>query len=272
MKRFRLLAVAVTCALAMGAVCWAQDASEGPTFEEQLDEWIPGMGAEKIPDRRDSQQKLQTLIFQLGTPGREKELAEACAVIADKLGTDIPEPAKIWLLRQLEFSGGGECVDAIVAVMDDSGPALREAARRALQNNPTPVANAKLLDALAKAGDAKSKLAFCNSLGYRADEKSTDALAKLLSDKDQGVAAAAANALGKIANDKAAQALASAEEKASGTLQIRFGDAYLRCADKVLAAGDKAKALKMYDRLAKPEKPRVIQLAAMRGKLNAAGR
>lgn len=272
MNWFRLMAVSVLGLVGTVGVGLAQDAEESPSFEEQLDEWLPGMGAEKIPDRRDSQQKLQDLMFQLGAPGREKELSDACAVLADKLATDIPDPAKIWLLKQLEFSGGAECVDAVAAIMDDAGPEVKEAARRALQNNPSDEAKARLLAALAKARDTKWKLALCNALGDRGDEKSVDAIVKLLSDKDEALAAAAANALGNIANDKAAQALAAAEEEASGTFQIRLGDAYLRCADQVLASGDKAQALKMYDRLAKPDRAKVIRMAAMQGKLNAAGR
>jgi hypothetical protein len=267
-----LLVVATACVLLTSTVCVGQEADEGPSFEKQLEEWLPAMGAEQIPERRDAQQNLQNLIFQLGAPGREQELDTACAVMANKLGSEVAQPARIWLLRQLEFSGGGQCVDAIAAVLEDRDPLVRDAARRALQNNPSPEANAKLLATLGKARDAKWKLALSNSLGYRADAASTDALVKLLADKDEGVAAAAGNALGKIGGDKAAAALAAAEEKASGTLQIRLGDAYLRCADQVLAAGDKAKAVSMYDRMSKPEKPRVIRLAATQGKLRALGK
>jgi hypothetical protein len=267
-----LLVFATACVLLIGTVCVGQDADEGPTFEQQLEEWLPAMGAEQIPSRRDAQQKLQNLIFQLGTPGRAEELNAACAVMATKLGPEVAQPARIWLLRQLEFSGGGQCVDAIAAVLEDRDPLVRDAARRALQNNPNADANAKLLTALGKTRDTKWKLALCNSLGYRADAASTDALVKLLADKDDGVAAAAANALGKIGGDKAAAALAAGEEKASGTLQIRLGDAYLRCADQVLAGGDKAKAISMYDRMSKPEKPRVIRIAATQGKLRALGK
>ena len=66
-SRVALLAVV----LAMMPALARPDEKE-PTFAEQftaqLDEWLPRMGAEKIQDRRDSQQKLQDLIFGLGGP------------------------------------------------------------------------------------------------------------------------------------------------------------------------------------------------------------
>lgn len=49
-----------------------------------------------------------------------------------------------------------------------------------------------------------------------------------------------------------------------------FADAYLRCADKMLADGKKSEAMAIYSELSKDNMPRMIRLAALKGKLNAA--
>jgi HEAT repeat protein len=245
-------------------------ANEEPAFKQLLEELIPGMGAEHIPDRRDSQQRFQAVCFQLGAPGREAERAEACQRIAERLGPETAKPARIWLLKQLQFVGRGECVDAVAAVLDDNDPHVRDAARRALQNNPAPEANAKLLAAL-PGSSGSWRVGLVNSLGARRDPTSVPALARILDDQDRAAVEAAANALGKIAGAEATDALAAALAGASGQTKTHIADAYLRCADKLLAAGNKDEALAIYSRLHTPDSARVIRLAALQGLLNAAG-
>jgi HEAT repeat protein len=50
-----------------------------------------------------------------------------------------------------------------------------------------------------------------------------------------------------------------------------MADAYLRCADKLLAAGKKEEAVAIYNELYTPDSARVVRLAALKGTLNAAG-
>jgi HEAT repeat protein len=243
---------------------------EEPTFKQLLEELLPGMGAESIPDRREPQQRFQGVCFQLGAPGREAERAAACTLMADKLGPEIAKPARIWLLKQLQFIGQGECVDAVAAVLDDEDPHVRDAARRALQNNPAPEASAKLLAKLPEASGSW-RVGLINSLGARRDPASVPALVRLLGGPDEAAAAAAANALGKIGGPEATQALAAALAGAPGRWKARVADAYLRCADKLLADGNRDAAAAIYEHLYRPESPRTIRLAALQGILNAAG-
>lgn len=274
----RSLMVPCVALLALGvavAPALAQEKSKEPTFEEQftaqLEEWLPGMGAEKIPDRRGPQQALQDKVFSLGGPGHEEELKTACAVIATKLGPDSPQPARVWMLRVLEFNGGAECVDAVAECLEDRDAQVREWARRCLANNPAPEANQKLLDALGKARDGRFKAALANALGYRADAKSVSALAGLLGDRDEAVVAAAANALGKIADADATRALAGAVKKAPEKLTAPVADAYLRCADKLLAENKRNEAKAIYQQMAAENMPKAIRLAAMQGLLRVTG-
>ena len=49
-------------------------------------------------------------------------------------------------------------------------------------------------------------------------------------------------------------------------------DSYLRCADQLVADGNKAEALAIYKGLQKPDMPKPIRTAALTGMLNAAKR
>jgi hypothetical protein len=89
----------------------------------------------------------------------------------------------------------------------------------------------------------------------------------MVGDSDQMVAAAAVSALGNIADAQATKVLAEAKGKATGKLRALVLDAYLKCADRLVAEGKKADALAIYDELRKEPKP--ISIAALQGKLNA---
>ncbi len=275
MKSLQVLA-AVSLAMVLGVqIVAAQDNKEEASFQAQfraqLQEWLPGMGAEKIPDRRDAQQKFQQACVALGTPGREAQRTEACQVIAEVLGSELAKPARIWLLWQLEFLGRQECVDAVAKSLDDNDARVRDAARRALTNNSAPTANAKLLAKLSGASGTW-RVGLINSIGFRGDAASVGALAGLLGDKDRAAAAAAANALAKIGGGRATGALKAALSGAADGLKVDFADAYLRCADKMLGQGKGDEAVAIYNELATPGNPRVIRLAALKGRLNAAAK
>lgn len=264
----RVICIALTCAVAGVSFGLAQDKS----IEEALSELLPGMSAEKIPDRKGPQQQWQEICFQAGAPGNEAKRAEVCKLMTEKIGPDTAKPARIWLLTQLERIGRGECLDAVAAALDDKDSGVRDSARRALTNNPTPEANARLLAKLQAISDSNFKIGLLNSLGYRADSASVAVVAKQLTNKDQGVAAAAARSLGKIATADAAKALAGARAKAKGDVRFRITDSYLLCADKLLEQGKKKDAAAIYAELNKPDEAKSIRLAAVQGLLKAAGK
>lgn len=267
MKRCIVVSSVLACLLAAASVGSADDKS----LAEQLDELLPGMGVEKIADRRNSQQKWQDICFKAGAPGNEALRAEACDAMIERIGPETAAPARVWLIRQLERIGRDESVDALAAALDDKDPHVRDGARRALANNPAAAANAKLLARLADTKDSQFKAGLLNALGYRADPASVSAVAKELSSGDELVAAAAARALGKIATTEAAQALAAARSKAQGEVRFRITDSYLLCADNLLKQGKRAEATAIYAQLNKPDEPQNIRLAAVQGLLKATG-
>ncbi len=243
---------------------------KGKTVREVFNELLPGMGAEDQGARRNPQQQWQNICFRAGTPGKEKLRLEACQVMIEKLGSKTPDPARIWLLKQLERIGRGESVEAVSAVLNDKNPLVRDGAVRCLANNPDPKATARLLAQLPKS-KGQAKVALINALGYRADPSAVQTLVKELQANDSAVAQAAARALGKIATPGVAKHLADARGDAKGSLRLWICDAYLLCADRYLKAGQTKEAAAIYNDLYQTEKLRPIRLAALEGMIKTSG-
>lgn len=242
-------------------------AEKQKTLKEMLEGLLPAMGAEDVRDREDAQQQWQKLCLNLAAPGRQAERVEACKLMAEKLGPETPKPARLWLLRQLEYVGRGECVDPIAVLLDDVDEQVRDSARRALANNPAGEANSRLLAKMQSTNDVGFKVGLVNSLGFRADEASISALAKALAESDSTVAAAAARALGKIGTRPADEALAGAEAEATGEVHFRIGIARLACAKRLAERGDTDRAVEIFAQLRKSRQTRPVQLAALGGEL-----
>jgi len=262
----------ITAWFALVALVAALPAADPPTPsdpQQRLDELWPGLTSEDLAARRVPEQQWQDFCFDLSRPGREADRTAACRAMAAKLAADTPAPARIWLLKQLQWIGGAECVDTVAAQLDDDDALVADAARRALAEIPVPEAGAKLRSFLPSTQDAAKKAAVIAALGVRAEEASVPVLGDCLSDSDAQVAAAAAKALGRIGTPAAATQLANARRQADGPLRLQIGDACLRCADRLLAAGQTAEAAAIYRELNAPGEP--ARLAALKGVLRTAG-
>ena len=76
-----------------------------------------------------------------------------------------------------------------------------------------------------------------------------DALAKLTNDANETVAVAAVAALSRIDDRTATLAIAMAKDKATGAVKTAAIHAYLRCADRLAAKGQKEAAGAIYKEL-----------------------
>ncbi|MFQ6130650.1 MAG: HEAT repeat domain-containing protein [Armatimonadota bacterium] len=270
MRMSRMLAIALLCAV-VGPV-WAQ-ADEGVAGErslaETLRELLPAMGADEHSARRDAQQQWQEICFRLGAPGNEAKREEACRLMAQAIGRDTPTPARVWLLEQLARLGRAESVQPLAAALSDPEATVRDAARRALANNPTPEAGAKLREALRATRDEQRRIGLIHALGFRAEPANVAVLADELSSQHEAVANAAASALGRIATAAAAEALAVAYPDATGSVKLNVGDAWLRCAERLAEQGKTAEAETIYRELY--ESGDACRLGALEGMLNIAG-
>jgi HEAT repeat protein len=239
---------------------------KGKSLKQAFADLLPGLAAGK----NDAQQKWQEICFRLGAPGQEAQRREACQLMAEHLDAGTANVARIWLLKQLERIGRDECVAAVAACLDDKDDLVRDAAVRCLANNPSPAATGQLLARL-PGSSGKAKVGLLNALGHRADPAAVEAVARELADKDTSVAIAAARTLGRIGTPSAARALAEARPGTADALRLAIGDAYLRCADRLLAAGKTAEALAIYKELNQPKEERPLRLAALQGVLRCAG-
>jgi HEAT repeat protein len=204
-----------------------------------------------------------------GDAAARKDLETRLAAV---LSTGAPRAAKDFVGRKLAIIGTDASVPALAALLPDKN--LSHMARYALERIPAPEAAKALRDAVGQTSGAE-KAGVIGSLGARRDAQSIADLAGLLGDSDAMIALAAATALGDIGTVDSAKALQAAKPT-SDAVKCRVADARLTAGECLLAAGDKAGALVVYNSLladytsavtGKAEKN--IRLAALRGKLLA---
>ncbi len=196
-----------------------------------------------------------------GDAAVRKELETRLAAV---LGTGASRAAKDYVCRKLLIIGTTASVPALAALLPDKE--LSHMGRYALERIPAPEAAEALREALAKTSGAE-KSGIAGSLGVRRDTESVSDLSALLGDSDEQVALAAATALGDIGTVESAKALQEAAPSAE-PVKHRVADARLTAAEKLLAAGDRAAAKKVYSSLVgSPVKS--VKLAATRGLLLA---
>jgi len=183
--------------------------------------------------------------------------------------TDAPHAGKDYICRKLSLIGSAASVPTVAALLTDEK--LSHMARYALERMPCDEALAAIRDAVGKTKGLQ-KVGVINSLGVRRDAKSLSTLVGLLKDSDQEIASSAAAALGNIGNADAAKALADFQTAAPKQLKLAAADAYLTCAEHLLDAGKKIDAMMIYKALAKPDQPKHVRVAAMRGLLAATGK
>jgi HEAT repeat protein len=199
-------------------------------------------------------------------PAAGKQLETRLAAV---LKTDAPRDAKDFVCRKLMVIGTAESVPALAELLTDKD--LSHMARYALQRMPAPEATQALRDALPKV-DGVTKIGVIGSLGARHDAASVPALAALLGDADAKIACSAAYALGAIGTADASKALGGAAKTSSDGLKQAVADASLRCAERLLADGNRAEAMRVYKSLCGEDQPKHVRLAATRGLLAVAGK
>jgi HEAT repeat protein len=169
---------------------------------------------------------------------------------------------------QLKLIGTEQSVDALAALLTNEE--LSHSARYVLESMPSAKAGKALRRALQKT-TGPLQVGIINSLGIRHESAAVQDLGKLLSSRDQNVAVASAEALGRIGGSSALKRLQASVAKSSGALHQAGTDAILMCATHLLDAGDSAAALKIFEGLYKREKAETVRQAAFGGMILASG-
>jgi len=191
-------------------------------------------------------------------PARGAEVAARLAAILAKPETS--QAARGFICRQLVVVGTEAQVPLLVKMLDD--PQTAEIARYTLEAIPGEASLAALRGALEHL-KGMPLVGVVNSLGIRRDPGAIGALSKFLGGPDAQLAAAAAEALGKIGTPDAAAALIKADvpEKAQTALQ----NAQLQCAERLAAAGDTAAAAAIYEKIWSSNRPAKWRVAGLAG-------
>lgn len=197
-------------------------------------------------DTTSSEEKQRKLISVLQSDAQPGEKAIAC--------------------KQLAIYGSKDAVPALAPLLADAN--LASWARIALEAIPGPAADEALREAMGKL-QGRLLVGTINSIAIRHDPKAVEGLVKRLDDTDVEVASAAAVALGRIGGDLAADALEKALASAPAGVRGAVADGCVLCAERFLAYGKSAPAVKLYDLVRKADVPKQKTLNAIRGAILA---
>ncbi len=197
--------------------------------------------------------------------------ADVVKQVENRLIQVLPEATmagKQYICRQLGLIGTDAAVPSIASLLAKAE--TNDMARYALERIPGEASAGALRDAL-KSTSGRSAVGVINSLGQRRDTKSVPVLTPLLTSSDAGIPEAAAAALAAIGDRPALNALSLARTGLSGTRRLRITEAYLHCAARLAAAGDKTEALKAFRQLNVADESDMVRVAALGGIASIAG-
>jgi len=198
------------------------------------------------------------------------ELKKFEAALIGVLKSDAKYAGKQYACRELSIIGTKESVPTLASMLTNQE--YSDMARYALERIPDEAADKVLLAAMLKAR-GKAKIGIVNSLGERGHKPAAGEIGKLVGSSDRLLAGAAISALGKIGGGPdAVRALGKALQSAPENQKMLVYDAYLKVAGKLVAAGNKVEALKIYRDLNKPGVPQLVRTAALKGMVGAASR
>jgi len=175
---------------------------------------------------------------------------------------------KSFICRQLWFIGTADSVPAIAKLLTDEETA--DMACYAIGQNLSKEAGKALREALDKVSP-KVQIRIINLLGDRRDDQSVEAIGKLVFGAEREVGEAAVAALGKIGGSKARKLLVEGRAKGDSELRFAATDAYLRCAEDLVAEGKTKQATVIYKELVSKNETPIIRGAAIKGLADVGG-
>jgi len=206
---------------------------------------------------------IETAIRQADAAGRKAIEAKLLAAMTSPKATF---ECKQFVCRMLRQIGTEQCLPAVTKLLVTED--LSHMARFALQGMDSPKVDMALRQALGKV-TGNVRIGIVGTIGARGDRKAVGDLAKLIALGDPALSGAAIAALGRIGGADAAKALTGV--KVPKSLQLAAADAYLMCADAMLAEGQTAEAAAIYRKHSAAGAPTIIRIAALGGLVAAEG-
>jgi hypothetical protein len=181
--------------------------------------------------------------------GNEKMRKEFCEAMASQLGNKNLLPYnRAYLCQELQWAGRDEACPALGKMLLDQD--LTDDAATALAAIGGERAASQLRGALIKA-KGKARLNLIDALAALVDSKSAGIFKKALHDKDREVRIAAAIGLAYLGQEDSAEPLFKAIDSAKGWEKFQITKTNLVLAEKLVEAGKKSIAKRIYERLLK---------------------
>lgn len=184
------------------------------------------------------------------------------------LESNAPPAEKALTCKRLSVVGSPAAVPALAALLPD--PELSSWTRIALEVIPGPEADQALRQALDQVS-GRLLIGVIDSIAVRRDTKAVDRLIEYLDNEDEGVAMAAALALGRIGTEPGCQALSDRLDESRAAVRNAIAEGCVLCAAQQLDAGKNDQAAQLYDRVRQADVPAQRLAEATRGAILATG-
>ena len=175
----------------------------------------------------------------------DKTRGAFASTLARQLGGDRPKAVQKYVIEQLQVAGGKEVVGALGKMLLDEE--LCEPAAQALAAIGDGAAE-QFRNALAKSG-GKARLTIIQNLGVLGDAGSADRLKTAIGDEDREIRLTAGWALANMGDSGSVDLLLRAAETEETYERVKATKACLLLAEKLIAAGRKGPAVKIYEHL-----------------------
>jgi HEAT repeat protein len=187
--------------------------------------------------------------------------------LIEQLRSATPE-GKAMACKQLSIYGTKAAVPELAKLLSDDH--MASWARIALEAIPDPAADKALVEAAGKL-QGNLLIGTINSIGAKRAASGVGQLSKLLKDKDEQVASAAAVALGKIGGEQVAHVLYEAWSASTPAVRSAIAEGGILCSEQLLAEGKNETAVAILDALRGADIPKQRVLEATRGAILARG-
>ncbi len=173
---------------------------------EDLSQIMARLRSDDAAERGEAKQQLHQWTAKVSAPDQIEERAKLEQALLGPIGDrTLPPAVRLALIVPLETVGSSNAVSALLPLLSEPDAELRDAARRALEINPSVEASTALLSALDATQDPSLRKGLLHALGMRRSVNAIPALARALD--DPALREIAASALARIGGLPALNAL-----------------------------------------------------------------
>lgn len=236
------------CVLCVLCGSYLSASAEAPEeISQRLQTLLPKLASPSPGEREQADREIEKICFAATRPGAEAERRAAALALAGALDQEgLAAAAKVLAARRLGQIGRFEAVSALSRLLDARVEAeLRDAARRALEANPTFPALRALREAM-EASEGEFKAALIRSLGNRRDLLSVGPIASYARSDDKAIRRAAFCALAEIGDRQGQDSFEEALGEARGEELEELLEIYVRLAWRLLENGEGGAARRIF--------------------------